>query len=707
MRLTKKILSGILVGAVAFAATFNISPATTAQAGTKDVKYVMMNVPYNDFYAAYELTDKAVWEVEKGVDAVSTATTSKFAGTTGLANGTYNDGKYIKGVSIPVQVSAEDYAKLTAGKVEESALGTAADYSFADLTETPTAYSTLSVGTDNKKTFSKFGESKVTTGSLSIGEMTTSGSYGDFQISLLGVTTTKKVEDNNYNTEGKKLIKSGNGNSDVEYNAIYGAVIKTQGNKSYGMTTLENLWFGAKVANVEIAWSIKEGAGKTNHGGEEFYQFEGMNGATITGVDLITDLGVISINQFGDKEPYTDNLKLASYYAGDLSALALKATADESAIAISGIPAELKDVKVNVTAGRTSVATNAEVADGKVALTQAVADGTTYSVTINSSNYGPIVKTVATVISEAQKAELNSLVEAAKKTTRYASNDDLKEHVGEAEEMVSRGTATSVEANSLIAELQEKIKETYPTAQATATLKGSELVITLTGAELSNLTNPKLTLSAGSGRSVTKLVDGVALTSLTQTLEVEPTVGTEYTLTIVSDNYQDITTKVTAEAASTTTEEEKKDTAQETEKNTDNNTNNSTNNSTNTSQTNTAQTKADNSSTTNSDKTSADNTTKKTEKTEQKITGVKTKIKAKKKAKKKQTFKLGGKAKGKLTYKIFGKTKAKIKVSKTGKLTVPAKTKKGTYKIKVKITAKATEKYAAKTVTKTIKVVVK
>ncbi len=699
MRLTKKILSGILVGAVAFAATFNISSATTAQADTKDVKYVMMNVPYNDFYEAYELTDKAVWEVDKGVDAVSTATTSKFAGTTGLANGTYNDGKYIKGVSIPVQVSAKDYAKLTAGKVEESALGTAADYSFADLTETPAAYSTLSVGTNNKKTFSKFGESKVTTGSLSIGEMTTSGSYGDFQISLLGVTTTKKVEDNNYNTEGKKLIKSGNGDSDVEYNAIYGAVIKTQDNKSYGMTTLENLWFGAKVANVEIAWSIKEGAGKTNHGGEKFYQFEGMNGATITGVDLITDLGVISINQFGDKEPYTDNLKLASYYAGDLSALALKATAGESAIAISGIPAELKDVKVNVTAGRTSVATNAEVADGKVALTQAVADGTTYSVTINSSNYGPIVRTVATVISEAQKAELNSLVEVAKKTTGYASNDDLKEHVGEAEEMVSLGTATSVEANSLIAELQEKIKKTYPTAQATATLKGSELVITLTGAELSNLTNPKLTLSAGSGRSVTKLVDGVVLTSLTQTLEVEPTVGTEYTLTIVSDNYQDITTKVTAEAASTTTGEEKKDTAQETEKNTDNNTN--------TSQTNTAQTKADNSSTTNSDKTSADNTTKKTEKAEQKITGVKTKIKAKKKAKKKQTFKLGGKAKGKLTYKIFGKTKAKIKVSKTGKLTVPAKTKKGTYKIKVKIKAKATAKYAAKTVTKTIKVVVK
>lgn len=49
------------------------------------VKYVTMNVPYTDFYAAYNLTDKAVWQVENGLDAVSTATTNKFKGTTGLA----------------------------------------------------------------------------------------------------------------------------------------------------------------------------------------------------------------------------------------------------------------------------------------------------------------------------------------------------------------------------------------------------------------------------------------------------------------------------------------------------------------------------------------------------------------------------------------------------------------------------------------------
>lgn len=67
-----------------------------------------MNVPYTDFYAAYNLTDKAVWQVENGLDAVSTATTNKFKGTTGLAKGTYNNGKYIMGVTMASCSSGRD-----------------------------------------------------------------------------------------------------------------------------------------------------------------------------------------------------------------------------------------------------------------------------------------------------------------------------------------------------------------------------------------------------------------------------------------------------------------------------------------------------------------------------------------------------------------------------------------------------------------------
>lgn len=95
-------------------ATEHLNAAIEAlvKAETATVKYVAMNVPYNDFYVAYGLTDKAVWEVEDGVDAVSTATTNKFKRTTGLAKGTYNNGKYIMGVTIPVEVRCRGLCKI-------------------------------------------------------------------------------------------------------------------------------------------------------------------------------------------------------------------------------------------------------------------------------------------------------------------------------------------------------------------------------------------------------------------------------------------------------------------------------------------------------------------------------------------------------------------------------------------------------------------
>ena len=79
-----------------------------------------MNVPYTDLYAAYDLTDKAVWQVEEGLDAVSTATTNKFKGTTGLAKGTYNNGKFIMGVTMAVAVPEGTYETLKAKNLTEN-----------------------------------------------------------------------------------------------------------------------------------------------------------------------------------------------------------------------------------------------------------------------------------------------------------------------------------------------------------------------------------------------------------------------------------------------------------------------------------------------------------------------------------------------------------------------------------------------------------
>ena len=491
------------------------------KAAVKETKYLVMNVPYNQFYKAYNLTDKAVWEVESGVDAVSTATTNKFKGTTGLAKGTYNNGKYIMGVTIPVEVSAEDYAKLNTNLTAND------DYYFTTLDKAPEAYSKLTVKEDGTYNFSKMSDATVTNKYLSVpaDELELNGGYGDYQITVDGLGT-------------KTGLKVGE-NETKEY-TLYGAILNTTSGKSYGMTSLENLWVGTKTPNVEIAWSIKEGQGlKRAHGkGDAFYQFADMNGAALNSVTLITDLGVINV---------PCNVTLDKYYDGDLSGLKYSLENDSEELKISGIPEDLKDVTVSVSG---SLADKASVKDGKVTLTKAPTADTQYTITISSSNYPDITRKISTPITDKQKDKLQKLIEKAEKTTGYSENADLKEHVKEAQDMIENKEALSADAAELINELEEKIKATYPTAEATATLKGSELEVALNGVELKDLENPTYKLTYRAGRREDTLTSG-DLKYLKVALDKEPTVGTNYTLTITSDNYQDIKTSVVAEEAVT------------------------------------------------------------------------------------------------------------------------------------------------------------
>ncbi len=491
------------------------------KAAVKETKYLVMNVPYNQFYKAYNLTDKAVWEVESGVDAVSTATTNKFKGTTGLAKGTYNNGKYIMGVTIPVEVSAEDYAKLKTNLTEND------DYYFTTLDKAPEAYSKLTVKEDGTYSFSKMSDATVTNKYLSVpaDELELNGGYGDYQITVDGLGT-------------KTGLKVGE-NETKEY-TLYGAILNTTSGKSYGMTSLENLWVGTKTPNVEIAWSIKEGQGlKRAHGkGDAFYQFADMNGAALNSVTLITNLGVINV---------PCNVTLDKYYDGDLSGLKYSLENDSEELKISGIPEDLKDVTVSVSGG---LADKASVKDGKVTLTKAPTAGTQYTITISSSNYPDITRKTSTPITDKQKDKLQKLIEKAEETTGYSENADLKEHVKEAQAMIANKEALSADAAELINELEEKIKATYPTAEATATLKGSELEVALNGVELKDLENPTYKLTYRAGRREDTLTSG-DLKDLKVALDKEPTVGTNYTLTITSDNYQDIKTSVVAEEAVT------------------------------------------------------------------------------------------------------------------------------------------------------------
>ena len=489
----------------------------------EEVRYVTMNVPYTDLYAAYDLTDKAVWQVEEGLDAVSTATTNKFKGTTGLAKGTYNNGKFIMGVTMAVAVPEGTYETLKAKNLTEND-----NYYMTDLDSTPAAYSTLTVNTDGTYSFSKLQEAAVTNKYLSVTDLDLNGGYGDYQITLEGVGTSNNLKVGEDET--------------VPY-TLYGAILNTTEGKSYGMTCLENTWVGTKTPNVEIAWSIKEGQGlKRAHGkGDAFYQFSDMNGKTLKSVTLLTDLGII-------EAPCGENgLELTKYYEGDLSSLQYGIEDDSTELSISGVPSDLENVRISVSGG---LAENAEIKDGKVALKTAPTAGTTYTLTISSSNYPDITRTMSTPVIKEQITELQKWVDKAKAANGYDSNADLKEHVGEAEEMIANKTASSAEAAELIEELISKVKATYESISATAAIKGTDVSVTLDGKTLAELENPTYTISYRQGRGSAVFAEGT-LEALNFTLEKAPTIGTEYTITIVSDNYQDIVTKAVAQDAET------------------------------------------------------------------------------------------------------------------------------------------------------------
>ena len=511
-------------------------------------RYITMNVPYTDFYKAYDLTDKAVWEVEPGVDAVSTATTNKFKGTTGLARGTYNNGKYIMGVTLPVEVSAGDYVKLNAD------LGVSDDYYFTNEASILSASTKLTVNEDGSYSFgvmSAAADEYAEQISVSRDTLTLLDGYGDYQIDITGYKTQDMSEnkdaDLGTNIGGKSAT-------------LYGVIMKTDRGKSYGMTCLENNWVGTKTENVQVAWSIKEGQGlHRGHGaGDEFYQFEDMNGAKVTGVTLITSAGLINVDA---------DVQLPEYYTGDLSSLTYAISSDSDELSISGIPDELKDVTVTVSykegRGSAYLAQDVEIKDGKVKLDSAPADGVSYTLTINSSNFPGISRTVSTNVSDAQIAELERWIKKAEATAGYNSNNDLIEHVGEARVMIAEKTASSAEAATLIGELEEKVKKTYMALDISAELAGDKLTITLPeGIDAESLENAQFTLVKGSGKGAQTIASGV-LDSLEITLDKAAEAGTALTLTITCDNYKDSSCNLTSTAAAAAAEQDEEEEAAE------------------------------------------------------------------------------------------------------------------------------------------------
>lgn len=296
--LTVAMAAAMLAGPVSVPAVFNngVSVVKADETNKGQDVYVLMNIPYADFYKA-ELNKKNTVKV----DATTSATKTKTRST--LANGSYhadNTGEHISGITYPVKIKAgTDLSKLTkitdASKVSitvnmkgkeitteykgKDALFESADYSYYVLSTAPAYYKELTVNEDGTYSFGKTTATKKTVEGAAIEKFKTSSKYGDYQLNL----NFDKVADSDQISGNTKVLA---------------AVITTTDGTQYGLRHVENIWKG-----TEFAWGT--GFTTQSHGcpisGEHY---KSMMGKTIDAVTYYTENGVVKYDIDDTYVPY-------------------------------------------------------------------------------------------------------------------------------------------------------------------------------------------------------------------------------------------------------------------------------------------------------------------------------------------------------------------------------------------------------------------
>lgn len=331
----------------------------SATATYNDTLYVIMNIPYAEFYKLVEAGD---------VDVTSSATAK--VRNSGVAGATYNGGgdatnttdvtDVTKGVQFAVKVTdaklLEDskYTQVTyktsyniaysgRGRTTNTtvkgkdALIQAGDYAYYQIGEVPANYVELTAdGFSDIK-----GDVTAVDGTKS--EITYASHWGTYQLDLDGIS-------------GK----------------VAGVKVTTD-KLTFGLKPTDHIW-----RSMEIAWD-PEG------------ELAATNGATLQSLTVYTDEGVYEI---------TINQKLKNYYTSDITA----SLSDEGG-KVTGLPSDIADAKVTVSrtegSGRSAVTTklidSANISKSgsfTVPANVTFATGKEYTVTVSSSNYVDMSATV-------------------------------------------------------------------------------------------------------------------------------------------------------------------------------------------------------------------------------------------------------------------------------------------------------------------------
>ncbi len=243
-----------------------------------NLDYVLMNIPYADFYAAEVKNDV-------DVDTVSSATKNKTRST--LVRGSYHvnsDGTDITGITYAVKVKdasmldgmtqVTDDSKLSIevtmrGKTTtteyngKDALFESASYSYYVLSEKPASYKELTKGADGAFVFGAVqGEStKLTDASA---ELSTTSRYGDYQIDVEGIPEAVST--------------------------VYAVVLNTQEGAGYGLRHLENVWRVSELAFCTGFTTEVHGSPTSSD------HYKAIMGQTIDRITYYTDQGIYTID---------------------------------------------------------------------------------------------------------------------------------------------------------------------------------------------------------------------------------------------------------------------------------------------------------------------------------------------------------------------------------------------------------------------------
>ena len=343
--------------------------------------YVLMNIPYNAFYAA----EKGDNDMAARVDAISSATKSKPLSSL-AANSYHNnsDGSDISGITYPVYVSdlsalrsykqITDADKLTItvtlrGKETtttykgKEALFGAPDYAYYVLSETPASYKELTVS-NGTWAFSK-ATATATAASGALATLTTNGHHTYYELKVAGLA---------------KDIAS----------KVSAVTLHTTDGNVYGLRHVMEIWRG-----TELGFGVDSG----------------LQGKTIDTITYYLNDGAIQTIAVDLKVPKsTKNVTATVENALN--------TAHEAVVTVENLP-ENFNAQYAVASSSTDLSTyNFAVADGKLTWEGTPAFGAyTLTITDKSGVYAPVLTTF-----ELKTADIIAKYDASKKALVKASD---------------------------------------------------------------------------------------------------------------------------------------------------------------------------------------------------------------------------------------------------------------------------------------------